>query len=390
MGTKMAPNYANLFMFELESKILENSDLKPKLWLRYIDDIWMIWQHGERELLIFRDYINDIHPTIKFTMEYSNQKMHFLDVMVTNNNGLLSTSLYTKPTDAHLYLSFDSCHPYTQKKSIPYSQALRIRRICSDIGEFNRHTDHLKHYLLARKYPILLIDEAISKARAIDRQSLLYPDPRSTDDPTFTAVTTYHPDNPFKSTIIKQHWDILATHGDTLHIFNSKLNIAYKRTRSLRDILVSSRFKSITPTYIHIGSHPCNKPCVTCPYFVRKTHFMSTSTRIKYKIKQNINCQSHSCIYVIECTKCHKQYVGQTSQTINQRFYGHRQDIRDNNEKTLPRHIHSECPNSDVIIYGIQRFHTNEHILRTTTEAAWIQVLTTIRPAGLNTREESC
>ncbi len=43
MGTKMAPAYANLFMADLEEKLLENSTVDPILWKRYIDDILCIW-----------------------------------------------------------------------------------------------------------------------------------------------------------------------------------------------------------------------------------------------------------------------------------------------------------------------------------------------------------
>ena len=32
---------------------LETLIKKPQLWCRYIDDIFMIWQHGEDELKLF-------------------------------------------------------------------------------------------------------------------------------------------------------------------------------------------------------------------------------------------------------------------------------------------------------------------------------------------------
>ena len=65
MGTRMAPAFANLFMGEFERKALEGYVYKPFLWLRYIDDILMVWTHGNEKLKSFIAYLNSIHPTIK-------------------------------------------------------------------------------------------------------------------------------------------------------------------------------------------------------------------------------------------------------------------------------------------------------------------------------------
>ena len=43
IGTKMAPAYANIFMDRLEQTLLREAQIKPYLWLRYIDDIFMVW-----------------------------------------------------------------------------------------------------------------------------------------------------------------------------------------------------------------------------------------------------------------------------------------------------------------------------------------------------------
>lgn len=40
IGTKLAPPYAILFMDALEEDFLRNSQLKPFVWWRYIDDIF--------------------------------------------------------------------------------------------------------------------------------------------------------------------------------------------------------------------------------------------------------------------------------------------------------------------------------------------------------------
>ena len=53
MGTKLAPSYANLFMTKFEEKNVYTYPLQPKLWKRFIDDIFMIWPHGMDSLLEF-------------------------------------------------------------------------------------------------------------------------------------------------------------------------------------------------------------------------------------------------------------------------------------------------------------------------------------------------
>ena len=63
-------------MAALEEDFLEILIKKPWLWWRYIDDIFMIWQHGEDGLKIFKKKLNNFHPSIKFTCEYSREKVN--------------------------------------------------------------------------------------------------------------------------------------------------------------------------------------------------------------------------------------------------------------------------------------------------------------------------
>ena len=65
--TKFAPPYSILFMAEIEEKIIKEPEYKPYLWWRYIDDIFLLREHGENKLKIFLDKINQVHPMIKFT-----------------------------------------------------------------------------------------------------------------------------------------------------------------------------------------------------------------------------------------------------------------------------------------------------------------------------------
>ena len=52
-------------------------DIFPLVWWRYLDETFMLWQHGERELKKFLEILNFCDPTIKFTAIYSREKMIF-------------------------------------------------------------------------------------------------------------------------------------------------------------------------------------------------------------------------------------------------------------------------------------------------------------------------
>ena len=83
--------------------ILSKLKKKPSVWWRHIDDVFFIWAHGEKSLKEFINEINSFHPTIKFTADWSKEKVNFIDVEVTLKNDVLSTDLSVKPTDPHQF-----------------------------------------------------------------------------------------------------------------------------------------------------------------------------------------------------------------------------------------------------------------------------------------------
>ena len=152
-------------MAQLEENFLSNQPLLPKIWLRYIDDIFIIWNHSREALNIFLEDLNEFHKTIKFTYESSPESVNFLDITVYLKNGNLHHKLYTKPTDSHLYLRFDSCHPIHNKKSIPYSQMIRLKRIHNNNEEYETAVASLMKNLEKRHYPRKLLQEIYDKAK---------------------------------------------------------------------------------------------------------------------------------------------------------------------------------------------------------------------------------
>ena len=114
--------------------------------------------------------LNKFDPNIKFTYEFSEESINFLDLNVKFSSGKLQTSLYVKPTDCHQYLHFQSSHPKHTKKSIVYSQTLRVSRACSQEEDYKNYCNQMKSWFLKRSYPEHLIDTEMKKVKFKSRE----------------------------------------------------------------------------------------------------------------------------------------------------------------------------------------------------------------------------
>ena len=166
----------------------------------------------------------------------------FLDTksrLVGNKNDV---NLYTKPTDTHQYLLPSSCHPKYCSRNVPYSLALRIRRICSNPDTFESTATELSDQLRRRGYNIQSISTATSKARSQRRDDLLRYKPKPEPSGTLIPfVLTYHPELPKVKEIVNKHWPIIESSKRLNKIFPQKPIMAYRRPKSLRDILVHAK-----------------------------------------------------------------------------------------------------------------------------------------------------
>ena len=245
MGTRAAPCFANCFLDKFERDFVYTYHLQPLLWKRYLDDCFCIWQHGEEELTRFLTHLNTRMNSIKFTMETSLKGVAFLDTWVSLENNQLKTDLFCKPTDSHSYLLYSSAHTRKCKDSIPYSQLLRIRRICSDITDFDKHAVKFGVYFQTRGYPNSLLENAIIKARRLDRTILLSKKTTTEiKEDINILVTQFHPDDNNLADIVKNNWDLLGKSQNTQFLYQSKPLIGYKRAPNLKDLLVKAEIRS--------------------------------------------------------------------------------------------------------------------------------------------------
>ena len=99
MGNPLSPVIANFYMEKFEEHALETVTLGPKAWLRYVDDTFVIWSHGDKELENFLCHLNSICPRIQFTMEKEEKgELAFLDVKVYSRNETLGHKVHRKVT----------------------------------------------------------------------------------------------------------------------------------------------------------------------------------------------------------------------------------------------------------------------------------------------------
>ena len=126
MRIRVAISFANIYMGIFEDDHVYTYHLKPSINLWYLEDTFLIWQHGLEKLHTFVDSRSD---SMKFTMEHSReQHLPWYNYL-----------LFCKPTDSHSYLVYNCTHPNHCKKSIPHSQFRQIRRICSNLTDFDKH-----------------------------------------------------------------------------------------------------------------------------------------------------------------------------------------------------------------------------------------------------------
>ena len=92
----------------------------------------MLFKGSREQCKNLVEWLNTLMPgVVKFTFDYSTEKVEFLDLEIRIENWRFETNLYLKPTNKQLFLDYFSNHPEHCKKCIVYSQALRTIERCS-------------------------------------------------------------------------------------------------------------------------------------------------------------------------------------------------------------------------------------------------------------------
>ena len=85
--------------------------------------------------------------------------------------GKFKTDLLVQPTDTHQFLDSTSSNPYHCKKGVPYSQDLRLNRICSDNDKCKKRCNGLEKRLMEKGYNKKMIRKQILRTRKHSRNN---------------------------------------------------------------------------------------------------------------------------------------------------------------------------------------------------------------------------
>ena len=105
----------------------------------------------------FYNFLNSLIPDLKFTIEIGN------NLKISIINGQLETTVYSKPTDFHLYLHAKSYHKASCFRGIQKGVALRLPRICSTDNEYSSKSIEYQDYLNRRGHDPKKIEILLKK-----------------------------------------------------------------------------------------------------------------------------------------------------------------------------------------------------------------------------------
>jgi len=395
MGTRMAPNYANLYMAYLEKEHIFTYPKQPLYYRRYLDDIILIWPGPLEELTKFQEYLNNAHPTIKFTFEISTSNLPYLDINIHIENGRAFVSPYFKGTNTFSYIRGDSYHPPSIYGAIITGENNRILRNSSKEDSYQTTMTMLKNKFENRKFPRKFIERPIIPFE--DRNIILQGSTRDNQGDFVTIVCKYDKTLPIKS-ILTESWGIFANNEDTRRsLLTKQLRVSHTLGTNIGRRITKTRLEGTididTNTYEQPEFPKISWPakniqcrvnqCGTCNQLSSNAYYYSFQTKIRYPIENIYSCDTVGAIYLLDCKICGKQYIGETGTTLRIRIRRHRNKQNIAFERPIYDHLKKHGTTFDTFKITVID-QVPDVKCRKAKEAEYIQVLKTKVPFGLN------
>ena len=194
---------------------------------------------------------------------------------------------------------------------------------------------------------------------------------------------TYHPDLSPLGKILRNHLPILHVLERMKLATPSAPLVANRRPRNLKELLTIAAQKS---SRRHNGSHGCGRPrCKKCAHVRTGINFVSTVTGERFRANVDTTCKTSNVVYLIECLRCRKQYVGETENPLHLRMNGQGSDYyRKLPDKPVAVHFNTTIYTfEDLTVMVIEQLGSAPIEPRKLRESYWIHTLRSVAPQGL-------
>ena len=105
---------------------------------------------------MFLCFVNNLHPNLKFTYDIGPHKLASMDINTSlslNNDIILITGVYRKPTDTKTILNFYAVLPWIWKSGLIKFFLNRAFIVCSSWSAFHEEISKLKDIFHMNGYP---------------------------------------------------------------------------------------------------------------------------------------------------------------------------------------------------------------------------------------------
>lgn len=327
-------------------------------------------------------------------MSYDKTSVNFLDVTIgKNNTGLLTSKLHRKETAGNSLLHATSFHPEALKRSIPYSQYLRVKRNCTSYMDFQEEADKLTERFLERGYTKSSLRKAFNRVKKIERHNLIFKpkkiQPGSQDMPRI--ILTYTNEHESIRKILQKNWSILTNDTTLKQLVPSRPLITFRKAGSIHENIVQSEFKGKfrKDPCKDLGTFPCGR-CSAC-HVIPRCKSTILPNGMKFTPRHFVNCHTRGVVYLMRC-ECQAFYVGKTKQELQKRVNQHLTSMEMGNFYVpLGRHVTQihQYKMPKVSFVALDRIHIpirggdwNKTLLQ--REARWINRLKATQPPGMN------
>ncbi|CAF1208252.1 unnamed protein product [Rotaria sordida] len=280
MGSPLAPILADIFMTYIEQQIeeYEYSD-KIKLYVRYVDDTFIIFNGKENDIQQLVEFVNKLHPKLKFTHEIeSNFELPFLDVKVVKQRTKFETTIFRKKTYTGQLLHWQSCQAKKYKIGLIKTLTFRALSICSSKRLLEEQCELIERTMICNGYPVNLVKRKIKNTieQYHNNRSTIKNKIKTKEKKLFIPLTYYGDETIIMSNKIK---NIIKSLFPTFEII-----FGYKKGTTLAK-LFTKNFKGKDPMEIGV-------------------------------------------VYKLTCKTCDQVYIGQTKLNINERMKQHKEGLR--------------------------------------------------------------